>query len=140
MPWDYDRYADSERKRRSVQFFPKTSVGKITRPTTIVDLHGKILVWYLPSLLLPARVVGLLPNSSDNSHSLQAQLNNAIVALKGPLQSKADKSWRSQGFLEPANSILGSGKLSVSVGTFMVGRKVRIPTYNDAALTTSLLI
>jgi hypothetical protein len=32
-------------------------MGEITKPTTVVDRHGKFLVWYLPGLLLPHRVV-----------------------------------------------------------------------------------
>lgn len=32
-------------------------MGKITLPATVVDKQGKILMWYLPGLLLPHRVV-----------------------------------------------------------------------------------
>jgi hypothetical protein len=56
--WDYDRFAESERKRcSSGKYFPEVHMGKIIKLTTVVDMHGKILMWYLPGLLLPQRVV-----------------------------------------------------------------------------------
>ena len=44
-------------KRCSGKKFAQVYMGKITKPTTIVDMHGKILMWYLSGLLLPHRVV-----------------------------------------------------------------------------------
>lgn len=56
--WDYDRFAESgQQKRESGNFFPPTNLGTVTKPATVVDIHGKIILWYLPSLLLPYRVV-----------------------------------------------------------------------------------
>jgi hypothetical protein len=54
--WDYDRFSQSETKQ-SDKYFAKVEMGKITSPTTVVDVHGKILMWYLPDLLLSHRVV-----------------------------------------------------------------------------------
>ena len=57
VKWDFDRFAQSERKCRSGKFFAEIQLGRLTQPTTIVDIHGRILVWYLPGLLLPHLVV-----------------------------------------------------------------------------------
>jgi hypothetical protein len=56
--WDYDRFSDSPGKREiSGKYFADVPLGFIAKPTTVVDIHGKILMWYLPDLLLPHRVV-----------------------------------------------------------------------------------
>lgn len=63
VKWDYDRYAESKIKREaeSGKYFPKTELGSIIKPTILVDRHGKIILWYLPGLVLPERVVCLTP-------------------------------------------------------------------------------
>jgi hypothetical protein len=56
--WDYDRFAEADKKKReSGKYFADVHLGKIKSPTTLVDMHGKIFMWYFPSLLLPQRVV-----------------------------------------------------------------------------------
>jgi hypothetical protein len=56
--WDYDRFAEaSDTKRANPSFFEKVDMGEVTKPATVVDKHGKILIWYLPGLLLSHRVV-----------------------------------------------------------------------------------
>ena len=37
------------------QEFPREEVGHISKPATIVDCEGRIIAWYLPGILLPAR-------------------------------------------------------------------------------------
>lgn len=68
VPWDIDWYADmvkcspvqsnGESERAKLQkYFATTVMGKISEPATIVDSNGKILVWFLPDVLSPLRVV-----------------------------------------------------------------------------------
>lgn len=57
VDWDYNRFSESRKKRETGKFFAPANLGIITKPATVVDIHGKILLWYLPSLLLPYRVV-----------------------------------------------------------------------------------
>jgi hypothetical protein len=58
VDWDYDRFAESsDTKRLSGKYFTDPSIGKIINPATVVDRHGKIIMWYLPGLLVPHRVV-----------------------------------------------------------------------------------
>lgn len=55
--WDYDRFAQSPAKRETTKYFSEVHLGFITKPSILVDIHGKIILWYLPGLLLPHRVV-----------------------------------------------------------------------------------
>jgi hypothetical protein len=66
VAWDVERYADmakngveSKQHEKLRKYFPVSPLGKISEPTTIVDNHGKILVWYLPDIVSPERVVSL---------------------------------------------------------------------------------
>jgi len=73
VAWDVDRYADmvkhshvqpngveSTQHDKLQKYFSMTTLGKISEPATIVDCNGKIMVWYLPDILLPRRIVSLL--------------------------------------------------------------------------------
>jgi hypothetical protein len=64
---DADRYAvavpgtvtagaSSQKEDNLPKFFDLPKLGTITEPTTIIDRHGRILLWYLPDILTP-RVV-----------------------------------------------------------------------------------
>jgi hypothetical protein len=58
VDWDYDRFAESsDKKRAGKTYFADPNIGKIRKPAIIVDRHGKIMMWYLPGLLLPRQVV-----------------------------------------------------------------------------------
>jgi len=57
VEWDYERFADSTDVKCSEKYVIPAKMGNVTEPTTVVDMHGKIFMWYLPGLLLPCRVV-----------------------------------------------------------------------------------
>ena len=69
MDWDFDRFSEAvkvgvrqqegrARQQKSLAlFFNKASVGKIDKPTTLVDRHGRMLVWFFPDILCPGRTV-----------------------------------------------------------------------------------
>jgi hypothetical protein len=70
VPWDAERYGASVKlpqpnreglptgePERLKKFFSGADLGRISRPTTIVDMHGRILTIYLPDILSPSRVV-----------------------------------------------------------------------------------
>ena len=72
VEWDFDRYSDSAkpsctRTKEADSSFKVSadtchvplSLGEITEPATLVDVHGRILVWYLPGILTDRRVVSL---------------------------------------------------------------------------------
>jgi len=50
---DYKRFADSTPKCQLEGYFLSANLGYITKPTTIVDKHGKIFLWYLPGFYSP---------------------------------------------------------------------------------------
>ncbi|OAX34287.1 hypothetical protein K503DRAFT_785883 [Rhizopogon vinicolor AM-OR11-026] len=60
VAWDVEWYADmakngreSKQHEKLRKYFLVSPLGKISVPTTIVDNHGKILVWYLPDIMSP---------------------------------------------------------------------------------------
>jgi hypothetical protein len=69
VDWDVDRYANAVKcspvlangaptQHDKIQkYFSKTVLGKISQPATIIDCNGKILMWHLPNILSPSRVV-----------------------------------------------------------------------------------
>ncbi|KIK97711.1 hypothetical protein PAXRUDRAFT_135758 [Paxillus rubicundulus Ve08.2h10] len=68
--WDADRYVNavkagpprSSESRKVAQlkldkYYRPLELGHLIEPATIVDIHGQILVWYLPGILTNFRVV-----------------------------------------------------------------------------------
>jgi len=62
VPWDVEEYhakcvkAGHDRKRFE---FPKVELGAFSKPLTVVDLKGRIILWYLPGLMPNRHQVGL---------------------------------------------------------------------------------
>jgi hypothetical protein len=44
------------------KYFEQMNFGDLTEPTTILDMHGRIMVWALPGMLHPNRLVRRLQN------------------------------------------------------------------------------
>ena len=66
-------------------FFNKASVGKIDKPTTLVDQHGRMLVWFFPDILCLCRTVSFSPDFVGYlgyTHALQAKFNTTVRNLK----------------------------------------------------------
>ena len=67
--WDFDRFSEAVKigirgemgrikQQTSLRArFNMPKMGEIDTPATIVDRHGKIMVWYLPKVFLPGRIV-----------------------------------------------------------------------------------
>jgi hypothetical protein len=67
--WDVTRFADRVKNTRVHEdrvaqadltlplFFPQANFGELETPTTILDMHGKIMVWSLSGVLHPKRLV-----------------------------------------------------------------------------------
>lgn len=129
VSWDYDRFSESDKKRRNEKFFEKISLGPTSRPCIIIDTQGKILMWYLPALLLPTRVVRMTVRFDPPADLSQEQLNTFVMGLRShllhALQANRSKSWRQEGFVgQPEELGLGAGQLSIAVGRFAIGHKV----------------
>ncbi|KAI5996084.1 hypothetical protein EDC04DRAFT_2612857 [Pisolithus marmoratus] len=55
--WDIDRFAEPMRNvADKTKYFPYPQWGHISDPVTVLDVHGRVLVWYLPGIIPPARV------------------------------------------------------------------------------------
>lgn len=52
-----DGEVDNPSNDNLAKFFPPTTLGVIEYPSTVVDEHGRIILWYLPDILAPFRVV-----------------------------------------------------------------------------------
>jgi hypothetical protein len=67
--WDVTRFADKVKNTRVREvgeaqadltlplYFRQANFGKLATPTTILDMHGRIMVWALPGILHPKRLV-----------------------------------------------------------------------------------
>jgi hypothetical protein len=63
IPWDVEDYyvehvkGGRDRKRRK---FPNPFFGAFSEPLTVVDVKGRIVLWYLPGLLSSRQKVGFV--------------------------------------------------------------------------------
>jgi len=62
VEWDFNRFSQATKvgvkwKENLEVFFQMARLGKVDKPATIVDRHGKLLVWYLPNIFFPGRTV-----------------------------------------------------------------------------------
>lgn len=68
--FDIDRLADKVKNARIKEvdphnlsdehlskFFSPTTLGVIDDPATVVDEHGRVILWFLPDIMAPFRVV-----------------------------------------------------------------------------------
>ena len=68
--WDLDRFKDKVKNGKVrtdgsehdsdanlVKFFEAANIGKLNLPTTVLDRFGRVMVWALPGVLHPKRVV-----------------------------------------------------------------------------------
>jgi hypothetical protein len=76
--WDAARMADRVKNTRPhtdggvlaedlrlAKFFRNPLFGHFDEPSTVLDMHGRIMVWYLPFIFHPGRIVRLfIPNTS----------------------------------------------------------------------------
>ena len=87
------------------------------------------MVWYLPGLLLPARVVRIMLRLDPLADLWQEQLNSFVMGLwpylLQALHGNRSKSWRREGFVGQLDQLsLGAGQLSMAVGRFAIGHKI----------------
>jgi hypothetical protein len=97
-------------------------------------------MWYLPGLLIPARVVRYATPIQNPLFLLtcgQGEFNRAMKCLKKQLcktvkdssssSSSSSSNWRDQNYLyDPKEAKFGVGRLSLSVGKLLPGHQVCI--------------
>ncbi|KZP34058.1 hypothetical protein FIBSPDRAFT_881510 [Athelia psychrophila] len=148
--FDIDRLAEKVRNTRVIdgdpdnmahdhlaKFFLIKALGPIDCPSTIVDEHGRVILWYLPDIIAPFRV---------------AAFNEGVKGVRDPLQSSVQElagkdkcsAWRFDHFQPPTGGDdFGSGCLNLSPGWFQQGHECqefhqRIPGSNKLILTTGI--
>jgi hypothetical protein len=95
VPWDVEEYyiecvkTPVEQCERNKYRFPCPFFGRQNQPLTIVDIRGRIVLWYLPDLLSPGQMVShrnsILCQESDQQ---QSSLRLGTVSIT-PLLSKS---------------------------------------------------
>jgi hypothetical protein len=67
--WDVERYADKVKNTKVTKdggvkcdvnlrnYFPPAICGEVTKPSTVLDCNDRIVLWNLPGILYPGRVV-----------------------------------------------------------------------------------
>ncbi|KAI5996825.1 hypothetical protein F5J12DRAFT_785252 [Pisolithus orientalis] len=55
--WDADRFSEPlvNAKDRTIHF-ENPKIGYINAPATVLDVHGRVIVWYLPGIIPDARI------------------------------------------------------------------------------------
>jgi len=113
------------------KYFKNPELGDFTLPATILDRHGRILVWYLPHIFSSCRVVRMsailiLLTKRHTLTNVQTDLNGGTKLLRPQLDhmmqlcGKNDKaSWRNSAFFPPPDGgEFGAGVLNMSPGWF----------------------
>lgn len=73
IPWDFESYyhehlkAGLDKKRRR---YPDPFFGSFSEPLTVIDVNGRIVLWYLPGLLPSELQVYLYVKFSDETSYL----------------------------------------------------------------------
>ncbi|KAG2029992.1 hypothetical protein BDR03DRAFT_1017653 [Suillus americanus] len=124
LHWDAERYGASVKlsppdhdglptgePERLRKFFHKADLGRISKPATIVDMHGKILTIFLPDILSPCHV--------DHINTVTKRLHK-VLGRSLTASSATDNPWRSSGFCAPdCGGQFGAGRITISPGYFM---------------------
>ncbi|KAI6110756.1 hypothetical protein EV401DRAFT_2075672 [Pisolithus croceorrhizus] len=109
--WDIDRFAEPKRNvRDKIKYLPYPQWGHISDPATILDVHGRVVVWYLPGIMSPARV--------EHLNNIHLPLKDSLVKCsKTGGQSKRRFGHRHvpEG---DGNEMFGHGHLMNSPATF----------------------
>jgi hypothetical protein len=93
IPLDVDNYykehVKQKRDKKRIKF-PNPLFGSFSKPLTVVDVKGWIVLWYLPGLLSTAQkvVVFRLFKSKHLSDLQQSEIRSATVSI-APLLRKS---------------------------------------------------
>ncbi|KAI6024926.1 hypothetical protein BKA83DRAFT_4124738 [Pisolithus microcarpus] len=105
------------------KYFPYPWWGHISDPATVLDVHGRVLVWYLPGIMPPARV--------EHLNKIHLPLKDSLVKCsKTGGQSKRRFGHRHVPEAD-GNEMFGHGRLMNSPATFQQAHMV-IPMLIDS--------
>ncbi|KAI6137012.1 hypothetical protein F5141DRAFT_1059940 [Pisolithus sp. B1] len=118
--WDIDRFAEPRPYAADkTKYFQYPQWGHISDPATVLDVHGRVMLWYLPGIIPPERVVkhslppcSLVKHSKRKNESSMRFGNRHVPELDGR-------------DMDPlADSIFGNGRLMNSPETFQQGHLI----------------
>ncbi|KAI6033373.1 hypothetical protein EDC04DRAFT_2897862 [Pisolithus marmoratus] len=70
--WDIDRFAEPmPHAADKTKYFQYPQWGHISDPATVLDVHGRVMVWYLPGIIPPQRV--------DHLNKIHLPLKSSLV-------------------------------------------------------------
>ncbi|KAI6023248.1 hypothetical protein BKA83DRAFT_4493390 [Pisolithus microcarpus] len=109
--WDIDRFSEPLRNvADKTKYFPYPQWGHLSDPATVLDVHGRVLVWYLPGIMPPARV--------EHLNKIHLPLKDSLVKCsKTGGQSKRRFGHRHVPEAD-GNEMFGHGRLMNSPATF----------------------
>jgi hypothetical protein len=85
VPWDAEEYyaecvkARTEHREKNKHKFPLPSFGSYGCPLTVVDVRGRIVLWYLPGLLSIRQQVSL---KKSCHHSESESPNSRLCGME----------------------------------------------------------
>jgi hypothetical protein len=86
IDWDIEEYIKLASHSRSR--LPRPALGHISVPATILDKRGRIILWYLPGILLPSRQVFLTINFN------KSEIEYSTRKMFLEQQSQLPKRWQ----------------------------------------------
>ncbi|KAI6019104.1 hypothetical protein EDC04DRAFT_2607623 [Pisolithus marmoratus] len=92
------------------KYFPHPQWGHISDPATILDVHGRVLVWYLPGIIPPARV--------EHLNEIHIPLKDSIVQCSKTGCPSKMRFGHKHVPEENGNEKFGHGRLMNSPATF----------------------
>ncbi|KAI5993177.1 hypothetical protein EDC04DRAFT_2613445 [Pisolithus marmoratus] len=92
------------------KYFPHPQWGHISDPATILDVHGRVLVWYLPGIIPPARV--------EHLNEIHIPLKDSLVQCSKTRCPSKRKFGHKHVPEEEGNEKFGHGRLMNSPATF----------------------
>jgi hypothetical protein len=153
MDWDATYYSESlgnrafktntkaglKKEKALRELYSPRNGDRITKPCIVTDMHGVILVWYLPGILDDSRQVGLFihrlylrgdPDISQGAMSAATEKLHPLLRKSLKASSKK-RSWRGNKahfHAEPEDKRkMPSGVLNLSSGWFQQGHAVSVP-------------
>ncbi|KAI6120115.1 hypothetical protein EDD16DRAFT_1519066 [Pisolithus croceorrhizus] len=118
--WDIDRFAELRpHAADKTKYFQYPQWGHISDPATVLDIHGRVMLWYLPGIIPPERVVkqSLLPCSLVKHSKRKNESSMRFGHRHVPELDGRD--------MDPlADAIFGHGRLINSPATFQQGHLI----------------
>ncbi|KAI6014625.1 hypothetical protein EDC04DRAFT_2608977 [Pisolithus marmoratus] len=109
--WDIDRFAEPMRNvADKTKYFPYPQWGHISDPAMVLDVHGRVLVWYLPGIIPPARV--------EHLNEIHIPLKDSLVKCSKTGGQSKRRFGHKHVPEEDGNEKFGHGRLMNSPATF----------------------